>query len=418
MKENRFKQYIYWGITALAVIGIAIGFSFLINQFKVVRQNISLIIRVLMPVIYGGVMAFLLNPVYNKIYVLLTRLLKKGIKNRSLVRKVSVTLSTLTCVFLVLFVITALIWMIIPQIIQSIIDMINNLPKDLTTTSAYAWIENLVRDNPDIELWIRENYTDWLAQLTDLRSSSLFTDAQEYIRRFSDGLMSVIREVFNFIIGLIVMMYLLNMKPQLIAQSKKLCYGLFSLEMANSIIEEARYIKQVFSNFIVGKIIDSIIIGIINYLFMSIIKMPYSLLISVVVGVTNVIPFFGPFIGAIPSIIILLLVSPFSALQFAVWILILQQIDGNIIGPKILGQTTGLPSFWILFSILLFGGLFGIVGMIIAVPTWAVIYRNLSKLTNHKLKGRQLAVESSAYTQLDYIDEQTGAYIKLEETPQ
>ena len=418
MKENRFKQYIYWGITALAVIGIAIGFSFFINQFKVVRQNISLIIRVLMPVIYGGVMAFLLNPVYNKIYVLLTRLLKKGIKNRSLVRKVSVTLSTLTCVFLVLFVITALIWMIIPQIIQSIIDMINNLPKDLTTTSAYAWIENLVRDNPDIELWIRENYTDWLAQLTDLRSSSLFTDAQEYIRRFSDGLMSVIREVFNFIIGLIVMMYLLNMKPQLIAQSKKLCYGLFSLEMANSIIEEARYIRQVFSNFIVGKIIDSIIIGIINYLFMSIIKMPYSLLISVVVGVTNVIPFFGPFIGAIPSIIILLLVSPFSALQFAVWILILQQIDGNIIGPKILGQTTGLPSFWILFSILLFGGLFGIVGMIIAVPTWAVIYRNLSKLTNHKLKGRQLAVESSAYTQLDYIDEQTGAYIKLEETPQ
>ena len=161
-----------------------------------------------------------------------------------------------------------------------------------------------------------------------------------------------------------------------------------------------------------GKIIDSLIIGIINYVFMLIIHMPYALLISVVVGVTNVIPFFGPFIGAIPSAFILLLVSPISCLEFLIWILILQQVDGNIIGPKILGQTTGLASFWVLFSILLFGGLFGIVGMVIGVPTWAVIYRLTKERVNIKLGKKKLSVDSKDYWGLQGIDEENGEYIR------
>ena len=187
------------------------------------------------------------------------------------------------------------------------------------------------------------------------------------------------------------------------------------MSVANIVVEETRYIKRVFSQFIVGKIIDSLIIGIINYVFMSLIHMKYSLLISVVVGVTNVIPFFGPFIGAIPSIFILLLVSPIQALQFAIWILILQQIDGNIIGPKILGQTTGLPSFWILFSILLFGGIFGIVGMIIGVPTFAIVYRFLSRQSALALAKKDLSTESESYLNLNYIDKETKVYVKTDE---
>ena len=216
----------------------------------------------------------------------------------------------------------------------------------------------------------------------------------------------------GWLIGLMVMVYLLNMKEILAAQVKKICYSILEVKKANRLLEETRYIRKVFSQFIVGKIIDSLIIGIINYVFMLIIHMPYALLISVVVGVTNVIPFFGPFIGAIPSAFILLLVSPISCLEFLIWILILQQVDGNIIGPKILGQTTGLASFWVLFSILLFGGLFGIVGMVIGVPTWAVIYRLTKERVNIKLGKKKLSVDSKDYWGLQGIDEENGEYIR------
>ena len=190
-----------------------------------------------------------------------------------------------------------------------------------------------------------------------------------------------------------------------------MAYAFLSLNAANRLISEVRYIKAVFSQFIVGKIIDSVIIGIINYIAMSIFKMPYALLISAIVGVTNVIPFFGPFIGAIPSAFIILLISPIQSLQFSVWILILQQIDGNIIGPKILGQTTGLSSFWILFSIILFGGLFGVLGMIIGVPTLAVVYRFLSGKTNEALIKKELPQDTMEYWNLEYINEKSKEFI-------
>ena len=209
---------------------------------------------------------------------------------------------------------------------------------------------------------------------------------------------------------LIRIIFIYNIKTKLIAQMKKILYAFCPVEFVNGLIEEAIYVKTSFSQFIVGKIIDSIIIGILNYIAMLILSMPYALVISVIVGITNVIPFFGPFLGAIPSAFILLLVSPVQCLKFLVWILVLQQLDGNVIGPRVLGQTTGLPSFWILFSILLFGGLFGVVGMIIAVPTWAVIYRWVSRYTNIYLEKKKLSVKTDDYINLKRIDEESGKY--------
>ena len=203
------------------------------------------------------------------------------------------------------------------------------------------------------------------------------------------------------------MMYSLNMKTELCDGVKRMLFALVRKDYARKILVEVRFAKNVFSNFFFGKILDSLIIGIICYICCLIMKMPYTPLISVIVGVTNIIPFFGPFIGAIPSFLIILLENPFSwqPYGFLVFILVLQQIDGNIIGPKILGDKTGVESFWVLFSILLFGGLFGFVGMIIAVPMWAVITRLVEEFILIRLTEKEYPLTSDEYKKLKEYNE-------------
>ena len=198
------------------------------------------------------------------------------------------------------------------------------------------------------------------------------------------------------------------MKDLLRRQFRKLLFALFSEKKAKKIIEELQYVHRVFGGFILGKIIDSAIIGVLTFFVLSIMKMPYTLLVSVIVGVTNVIPFFGPFIGAIPCFLLILLTSPIQSLYFAVTILIIQQIDGNIIGPKVLGDSTGLSSFWVLFSILLFGGLFGFVGMIIGVPLWAVILHSLRRYTEGRLRKKGLPLSSASYEDFEHFHTEGG----------
>ena len=214
------------------------------------------------------------------------------------------------------------------------------------------------------------------------------------------------------LIGLIVMIYLLNIKESLSAQGKKFIYSILPLKAANIVVGEFRFIKKAFSGFIIGKLIDSLIIGILCFILMHLFKLPYELLISVIIGVTNVIPFFGPFIGAAPCAILVFLISPKQCLYFIGLILVLQQFDGNILGPKILGNSTGVSSFGVLFSILLFGGLCGFVGMIIAVPLMAVIIHVYRQIQDHFLAKKNLSQEENDYVKLDRIDEKSGEYIR------
>jgi predicted PurR-regulated permease PerM len=252
-----------------------------------------------------------------------------------------------------------------------------------------------------------EQLVEWTQSTTGLLANIEKVAASVYT-----GVMSVFTVLKNVLIGIIVMIYLLNIKDTLCAQAKKIIYGLFSVRMANEIIEKVRFVHHVFGGFIIGKLVDSLIIGILTFVWLSIIKMPYTLLISVIIGVTNVIPFFGPFIGAIPSAFLLLLVSPRKCFWFLISILVIQQIDGNIIGPRILGNTTGVSSFWVLFSILFFGGLFGLLGMVIAVPTFAVIYRLISEFIEKRLIAKKLSTDTKDYGDLDHIDEEHNTYIR------
>ena len=412
MEENKNDIYFKWGLTAVAVIVIALVISLIFSKLGPIATAISTIISTVSSVLYGVVMAFLMAPVYDRIGIWVGEILSSLFPKWKKSDKYAKMIATLACLVILILVVFALIMMIIPELVNSITNVISYAPSG--TQNLEAWLKDILNKNPNLEKLIIGNYLDISERLSDIATTTVLPNVNTYIKNLSSGVINALGVVVNIIIGLMVMMYLLNMKTTLASQAKKIVYAVAGVKIGNEIVTEARYIKNMFEKFIVGKIIDSIIIGIINYVFMAIIHMPYALLISVVVGVTNVIPFFGPFIGAIPSIILLLLISPFTALQFAVWILVLQQVDGNIIGPKILGQTTGLPSFWVLFSILLFGGLFGIVGMIIAVPTWAIIYRTISRLSEYYLKKKGLEPDSKHYMDLDHIDEETKKYIKLE----
>jgi len=412
MKDDKYAHYIYTGITAGCVIGVSIIIYFIFREFSVVQSMVAKIFSILSPILYGAVMAFLMSPVYNKLNEKMSVFFKKIFKKQKMAFTLSKTISTVVCVFLVILIVFSLIMMLIPQLIISVKEMAASMPKNLE--NLYAAIEKAAKDNPDLESFILDNYYAMIERFNSFIASSVLPNINKYIWNFSSGIISVVKIIFSFIIGIMVMIYLLNIKSSLAAQGKKMAYAFLSLNAANRLIGEVRYIKAVFSQFIVGKIIDSFIIGIINYIAMSIFKMPYALLISAIVGVTNVIPFFGPFIGAIPSAFIILLISPIQSLQFSVWILILQQIDGNIIGPKILGQTTGLSSFWILFSIILFGGLFGVLGMIIGVPTLAVVYRFLSGKTNEALIKKELPQDTMEYWNLEYINEKNKEFINSE----
>ena len=207
---------------------------------------------------------------------------------------------------------------------------------------------------------------------------------------------------------MIVSVYLLFSKETFIGQFKKLTYALFKPKRANIIIETARKSNEIFGGFISGKILDSAIIGVIAYIVLAIMKMPDTVLVAVIIGVTNVIPFFGPFIGAVPSFIIIVLQNPIQGLYFLIFIVVLQQIDGNIIGPKILGSSTGLSAFWVVFAILVFGGLWGFPGMLLGVPLMAVIYYVAQKTVSYFLKKRGLTTDTLAYVYLTKVDKESN----------
>ena len=410
MKNDKYRTYIYWGVTALTVLLLLVAAVFVVMRWSLVAALGAKIANILAPVIYGAVFAYLLNPVYNRVQAAVMKMTEKIITQEEGRKRLGGFLGTLASLFLLVAVVVGLISMLIPQLINSISGVMETLPASINNLE--IWLEKVLADNPDLEQQVMQHYGAAADYLQNWLTNVVVPNIYRIIGSVSSGVVLVVRAVFDILIGLIVMVYLLNMKEKLLAQAKMIIYGLFPLKIANKVIEEGRYVHQVFGGFIIGKLLDSLIIGLICFVLLGFANMPYVLLVSVIVGVTNVIPFFGPFIGAIPSAFLILLSDPMKCLYFLIFILLLQQFDGNILGPKILGDSTGLPSFWVLFSILLFGGLMGFVGMIIAVPTFAVIYRLVTEFTTWKLGKKALSDSLDSYDRLDYIDETEQTYMK------
>lgn len=413
MKNDNFRQYINWGVTAFLVIAACIGLHFLLMNLEWVKGAMAMLNGILAPIIYGAVLAYLLTPVYNRVQRWTEDGCRRTFGTTTKAHRyqgIGKIMATAASLILLLAVVIGLFSMLLPEILTSIRNIVDALPVNIQNFE--IWLQQILADNPGIEQTVINNY----AAVMDKLQSWLYTDVipniDKIIISVSASAFNVLIVVKNLLIGLIVMVYLLNLKDTLQAQGKKIIYGVFPLRTANKLVEELQFTHKVFGGFIIGKILDSLIIGVICFVCMSVMKMPYVVLVSVIVGVTNVIPFFGPFIGAVPSAVLILLVSPIQCLYFLIFILLLQQFDGNILGPKILGDSTGLSSFWVLFSILFFGGLLGFVGMIIAVPTFAVIYKLLSEFVSIRLARNNLDTATDSYRDLCRIDEKTKSYKK------
>jgi len=274
--------------------------------------------------------------------------------------------------------------------VDGLIGLANDIPKYVTQTT--KWIDDIMTD-----LNLTGEYLTFATQKWNDFVVYVINFATDLIPLLGVMLRDILSSIWNIVLGLIISVYLLIDKEKFYALSKKVLFALFSKEVANKIVELTHRSNDTFGKFLSGKILDSFIIGILTFVILTIVKMPYALLISVIIGVTNIIPFFGPFFGAIPSIIIVMFVSPIKAFWLMLIILIIQQIDGNIIGPKILGDSIGISAFWILFSLLVTGKLLGFVGMVIGVPLFAVIYSIIKEVVEYKLDKRGLPKETEDY---------------------
>lgn len=400
MKKSN-KKYYRFGLTVFISLSAVILFYYVIFYGESLSQVKDAVIRVLLPIIDGIAIAYVLSPLQNTIEkhiwspILNHRNPKK--KDRS---KVIRGLSTFTTILLFLVIIYVLILLIFPQVLDSLEIIIKRFPlyMEKMDTMVFGFLDKY----PEV-YEVVDNY--W-PQIEEYLVTSVLPSTSSLITSLSTGVVGsvvgLVRVLFNFVIGIIISVYLLYSKELFCAQAKKATYSLWKEETANNIINNMRYANKTFGGFISGKIVDSIIIGIICFVVMSILRIPYPLLISVIVGVTNIIPYFGPFLGAIPSALILLMINPMKCLVFIIFVFILQQFDGNILGPKILGDSTGLSSFWVIFAITVFGGLFGVIGMFIGVPLFAVIYASIKTYITHRLEKKNMPIDTEFYKNSDY----------------
>ena len=382
-KKPHIKPYLYGMLAGFGAIALSIIFFFLIYRFDGFGSAISTLTGILMPFIYGAVIAYLLKPVCNSIENFLRRFIPK--KMNGLINALSVALTILFGLLLVY----ALVMMIVPQLITSVTTLYYTAQANITRFMYWANHLEFFENNEQIMELLNSAYAALNTNLDTWIKNTLLPSMQNIVSGAAIGVLNVVTVAKNLIIGIIVAVYMLASRKRFVQQGKLVLHSIVRPRWAQLITEEVKYADRMFGGFINGKIMDSAIIGVLCYIGCLIFKFPSALLVSVIIGVTNVIPFFGPFIGAIPATLLILIQNPIKALWFVLFVLVLQQLDGNIIGPKILGNTTGLSSFWVLFAILLFGGLWGFVGMIVGVPLFAVIYDVIKKLVIHGLQRNQ-----------------------------
>lgn len=398
-----------WGVTAFLTIAASIIFFLVLYRWDKVAEIIGLFTKSLAPITYGLILAYLLNPLVNVIEhsALLPLFNKIFNKNRKRATGFARGGSIFFAWILSVVFVVVIFALIIPELYSSIETLISKIPE----YSAHIVEEatKILKENPEIVIYIQdltENFsTDFTKIMTGVKD--WIPNLNVMITGLTDSVWAVVSVLFNILVGIIVSVYVLKDKEKFVAQFKKLFYSTMSYKKANNTIAFWRLTHDKFGNFITGKIFDSLIIGVLCFIILIIANMPYAALISVIVGVTNIIPFFGPFIGAIPSAFLVLLVDPLKCITFVIIIILLQQFDGNILGPKILGDTTGVSSFWVMFSIMLGSGLFGVVGMVCSVPIFAVLYTLVKDGCHIALRKKGIDYSTETFEKIDHIDEDT-----------
>ncbi len=375
MKNQSNKRLLKFSLACALAACISILFFMFFYKFGDISAGARKIVNILMPIIYGAVIAYILTPLCRKFEKLFGKKFKPKTAN---------VLAIICSVAIALLIIGLLIALVIPQFLTSVMTIAKTLPDQMEQTgnSISEWLQKY----PEAQQYFDQYYDTLVEKIDKFFDNDFLPWVSTALSKFAVSVWAVVTVFKNLLIGFIVSIYILGRRRQFAVQANMLLYGLFPEKPADMIREEVLFADKMFNGFLVGKIVDSAIIGVLCFIGCAVMGFESPILIAVIIGVTNIIPFFGPFIGAIPCCLLLLLQNPMHAAMFIVFIIVLQQIDGNIIGPKILGNATGVSSFWVLFSILLFGGLWGVVGMIVGVPLFAVIYDIVDKLIDYGLE--------------------------------
>ena len=397
MVDPKKKRYVYMMLAGFGAISMSIVLFFILYRMQGIGQALDKLYDILAPFVYGGVLAYLLRPMCNMYEKFFMQNFPKPLKK--LAGGIAVFLSLVTG----LLIVYALIIMIAPQLYESIRSLWSSLPTKIE--QLMAWARATFGEDEELLNYIYDTYKVIIQELEAWATNTLMPYVREIVSGFGSSVLKMLKFLYNMLIGLIVACYLLASRKKFARQGVLIIRSTLKPRWADLILDEIAFIDRMFGGFIDGKLVDSGIIGILCYIGCLVFKFPNALLVSAFVGITNVIPFFGPFIGAIPSTLLIMIEDPVKGLWFILFILALQQLDGNVIGPAILGDRTGLSSFWVLFTIILCGGMWGIVGMVIAVPLFAVIYNTIKRFVRRGLfKNGQIEVWEQY--KADYPDEE------------
>ncbi|MCR5354637.1 MAG: AI-2E family transporter [Lachnospiraceae bacterium] len=415
-KKENLEKFNFKNLMTIAGVVIftaccIILFYFIVQRYSGFSEGWNKFVKVWTGIIIGFVLAFLMNPIMDFFEKKTLPFFLRHTRNEAKTRKSVRVLWSIVALAVIVGIITIFFLYVIPELYSTMKFLVDHLTEQIQ--GVLDWANHVTRGHfekqlndakhSDINAAI-EDGLDWVQNYLNLTTDQV-------VKQVVTGAISVGRLLVDIVIGLIVSVYVLCSKESFKAQAKKIIYSIFAPKNANVVLEIARKTSDIFYGFIIGKIIDSLIIGIICAIFMKIAGLPYILLCSVIIGVTNIIPVFGPYFGAVPTVIIIFLTNPPQGITFLIFVIILQQIDGNIIGPAILGDSTGLSPFWVVVAIVVGGGLFGVPGMIIGVPTMALIYYLVGRLTSYRVRKKGLPEETDDYYNMERVDEANNTII-------
>ena len=401
--SGAWKKYVVWGVMAFLVLAAAIVLIFLFVQKEDFSEVFDKLRSALSPVIVGAVMAYIMNPLMTFFDRKISHFLLKRVRKKKRALSFSRGVSLILTLIVVVLIFAILVYMLVPEIKKTAATIANEVPGQ--AESFLAWFKSVVGDGS----WFGNMLATVVEKVTvfieDFIDNGLFSFAGGVLESVATGVLSIFSVLYNIIIGFVFSIYILLAKERFTASCKRLVFATFKRRRANRIIRTARECHRKFTGAITGKILDSAIVGVLCFVGMTLLGFPYVALISVIVGVTNLIPFFGPYIGAVPSALLILFVDPLQCLWFVIFIIVLQQIDCNILDPRIVGDSIGLSAFWVLFSCVVFGSLFGIWGLLLGVPAMACLHMIFGELTSERLHKKGLPTVAEEYLSIDCVDE-------------
>lgn len=359
-----------------------------VNNFSVALQFIKGIVSVISPFIIGLCVAFIINVLLRQLEKLWNKIPSK--KHKDTLDKMRRPVCLVGSIIIIVGVIFILLFMIIPEISKTVAMIIEMMPQYLQKTEIW-WVE--VRELMSEYAIVLPELDIDLGEVLNKVSSAISQIGPAFINRTFAFTGSIFNGIFNFVLGLVFSMYVLAQKEKLGVSAKKVLNALFSEEKVNSILEVCSLTNKTFSNFITGQLTEAGIIALLCFIGMSIFRFPYALAISALVGFTALIPVFGAFIGTAIGAFLILMISPMKAIWFIVFIIVLQQLEGNLIYPRVVGKSVGLPGIWVLTAVTLGSGLFGILGMLVAVPVFSVLYTLFKKFIDKELKNKKKIVD-------------------------